>query len=426
MTRTLAWALAAALFTLPAMAQQASSTHTETVRRILESDGFRKAAALFDQEHDRWISEVIALTEIEAPPFKEERRGKAYAEMFRAHGLADVEIDAVGNVLGLRRGSGGPLLVVSAHLDTVFPEGTDVKVRREGDRLYAPGVGDDSTGLATLLQYVRALDAAGLRTKGDILFVGTVGEEGLGDLRGVRHLFTEGKYKGRIASFISLDGGGVTEFANGGVGSKRYRVTFKGPGGHSYGAYGIVNPMAALAASVVELYKIETPTKPKTTYSASVTGGGTSVNSIPNEVWMEFDMRSEEAGALADVERQLLAILNRAVEAENAARSTRDGKVSVEAKLVGDRPAGRTEASTDIVQYATAVYRAHGLTPVYRTSSTDSNMPMSLGIPALTMPRGDKGGRAHSLDEWVDVEKTSNVVVKRTGLGTILALAGME
>ena len=141
---------------------------------------------------------------------------------------------------------------------------------------------------------------------------------------------------------------------------------------------------------------------------------------------MEFDMRSEEAGALANVERQLLAILNRSVEAENGARSTRDGQVSVEAKLVGDRPAGRTEASTDIVQYATAVYQAHGLTPVYRTSSTDSNMPMSLGIPALTMPRGDKGGRAHSLDEWVDVEKSSNLVVKRTGLGTILALAGME
>lgn len=427
----LALITATALSCVPALAQEArpvpSPAHTETIQRILASDGYRKAVDLFDREHDRWVDEVIALTEIEAPPFKEAKRAQAYAGMFKAHGLTDVEIDTEGNVLGLRKGSGGGrLIVVSAHLDTVFPEGTDVKVKRQGTRLYAPGVGDDSTGLATLLQYVRALDGAGLRTKSDILFMGTVGEEGLGDLRGVRHFFTEGKYKDRVGAFFSLDGNLVTDITTGGVGSKRYRVTFKGPGGHSYSAYGVVNPMAAMSQAVVELYKTQVPSQPKTTYSASVTGGGTSVNSIPNEVWMEFDMRSEDAGELAKVEQRFLAVLNQAVETENGARSTKEGKISIEAKLVGNRPAGRTEAKTDIVLYATAAFDAHGIKPEYRTSSTDSNMPMSLGIQALTLPRGDKGGRNHSLDEWVDTDKQSNLVVKKTGLATILAVAGME
>ena len=222
------------------------------------------------------------------------------------------------------------------------------------------------------------------------------------------------------------DGGGVTDVTTGGVGSKRYRVTFKGPGGHSFGAFGIVNPMAAMSQAVVELYKLQVPARPKTTYSASVTGGGTSVNSIPNEVWMEFDMRSEDAAELDKVEKRFLTILNQAVETENHARSTKEGSITVDAKLVGDRPAGQTERNSDIVQFATASYMAHGIQPEYRTSSTDSNMPMSLKIQALTMPRADKGGRAHSLDEWVDVEKESNHKVKQIGLVTILAISDLE
>ena len=212
----------------------------------------------------------------------------------------------------------------------------------------------------------------------------------------------------------------------GGVGSKRYRVTFKGPGGHSFGAFGLVNPMTAMSQAVVEFYKTQVPAQPKTTYSASVTGGGTSVNAIPNEVWMEFDMRSEDAGELDKVEKRFLTILNEAVETENNARSIKEGKITVDAKLVGDRPAGQTDRNSDIVQFATAAYTAHGVKPVYRTSSTDSNMPMSLKIQALTMPRADKGGRNHSLDEWVDVEKESNLKVKQIGLTTILAVAGVD
>src|SRR5918997_5851199 len=234
LSRRLALAIVVgALSTAPALAQDPSPSHVEAVKRIVDSATYKRAVEIFDREHDRWIGDVIKLTEIEAPPFKEDKRAKVYMDMFKQHGLTDVEIDPEGNVLGMRKGTGGgPVVVVSAHLDTVFPEGTDVKVKRQGTRLYAPGVGDDSTGLATLLQYVRAMDAAGLRTKSDILLMGTVGEEGLGDLRGVRYLFKEGKYKDQIKAFFSLDGGGVTEFATGGVGSKRYRVTFKGPGGH--------------------------------------------------------------------------------------------------------------------------------------------------------------------------------------------------
>ena len=329
--------------------------------------------------------------------------------------------------MGLRKGTGdGPLVVVSAHLDTVFPEGTDVKVRRDGSRLNAPGVGDDSSGLATLLSLVRAIDAAGIKTKSDILFLGDVGEEGLGDLRGVRYFFTKGKYKDQTKYFFSLDGGSTTRIANCGVGSKRYRVTFKGPGGHSYGAFGLVNPMAAMAQTVVEFYKIQTPTKPKTTYSASVTGGGTSVNAIPNDVWMEFDMRSEDAKELDRLEKRFLAIVNQAVETENFARSTKEGPVSADIKLVGDRPAGRTDEKQDIVQIATAAFLANGSKPTYECGSTDSNMPMSLGIQAVTIPRVGKADRSHSLDEWIDTDRESNLLVKKTLLSTVLAVAGAQ
>lgn len=402
-----------------------TATAVATIKRIQSTPAFARAMAAIDAGHDTWVADIIALTEIPAPPFKETARAQAYRDMFIANGLTDVEIDAVGNVTGLRKGGGEGLIVVSAHLDTVFPEGTPVKVRREGDKLFAPGVGDDSTGLATQLAFIRAMNAAGIRTKADILFVGTVGEEGLGDLRGVRHLFTKGKYKGRAKAFFSIDGGGMDSVTIGGAGSKRYRVTFKGPGGHSFGAFGLVNPMTAMSQAVVDLYKVTVPTDPKTTFSASVVGGGTSVNAIPGEVWMEFDMRSATAAELARIEQRFLAILNEAAATENAARSTRDGRITVEPVLVGDRPAGATPLGADIVQFATAAHAAEGITLRYSSSSTDSNIPISLGIPAITISRVASGGRNHSLDEWIGIEKANNVKLKRIGLATILATAGL-
>lgn len=409
-----------------ANAETASPAAVKTIKAITGTAQFKRAEATFAAGHDQWVKDIITITEIPAPPFKETVRAKAFLEMLRAEGLTDLEIDAEGNVLGVRAGTqrGGKAVVVSAHMDTVFPEGTDVKVRREGDRLYAPGVGDDSTGLATLLQTLRAMNAAGYKTKNDIIFMGTVGEEGLGDLRGVRYLHTKGKYKDRIGAFFSIDGGGLDSFTAGGTGSKRYKVTFKGPGGHSYGAFGLVNPMTAMSQAVVDFYKTTVPTSPKTTYSASVVGGGTSVNAIPREVWMQFDMRSDSAEELAKVEQSLLAAVDNAVKSENAARSTKEGPISADKTLIGDRPAGHTDAKADIVQYGLAAYGLQGGGDVgLRYGSTDSNVAMSLGIPAITLSRIAVQGRGHSVDEWVEVTKDPNVKIMSANLAIILAVA---
>ncbi|MBU3078235.1 M20/M25/M40 family metallo-hydrolase [Sphingomonas sp. XMGL2] len=408
-------------------AQAPAARAVAEIRRIEATPAFRKAVAALDAGHPQWVEDIIRLTEIPSPPFKEAARARTYLEMFRARGLADTETDEEGNVLGLRRGTGGGgLIVVSAHMDTVFPEGTPVKVRREGDKLFAPGVGDDTTGLATLLKLIDAMNAGGIQTRDDILFMGTVGEEGAGDLRGVRYLFTKGKYKGRIKAFYSLDGGGLDSITTGGAGSKRYRVTFKGPGGHSYGAFGLVNPMVAMSQAVVDFYKIPVPQGIKTTYSASVVGGGTSVNAIPREVWMEFDMRSESAAELAKVEKRFLEILPQAAAGENAARSTKEGPITVDIKLIGDRPAGQTDRSSDIVQFASAAYAAEGIPLRFSSSSTDSNIAISLGIPAITIGRVANSGRGHSLDEWIGTEKEPNVRLQKMDLAMILAMAGMK
>ena len=422
----LAAAFALAGCALPAAAGPAPATAAPEIARIMNSGQFKKAASALRTGHDEWVENVIRITEIPAPPFKEEARAKAYLEMFRARGLTDVEIDEEGNVLGLRKGTGGDgLVIVSAHLDTVFPEGTDVKVRREGEKLHAPGVGDDSAGLATQLSLIDAMNAGNVRTRSDILFVGTVGEEGLGDLRGVRHLFTKGKYKDRAKAFFSLDGTGMDGIVTGGAGSKRYRLTFNGPGGHSFGAFGLVNPATALSYAIADFYRLEVPKEPKTTYSVGVIGGGTSVNSIPKEAWAEIDMRSESAAALAALEQGFLAIPARAAAAENQARSTAEGAITFEAKVIGDRPAGQTPESADIVRFATAAYAAEGIELGMHSASTDANLPISLGIPAVTMSRVASGGRAHSPDEWIGIEQADNVKLKRILLATILATAGM-
>ncbi|MCW3477061.1 M20/M25/M40 family metallo-hydrolase [Limobrevibacterium gyesilva] len=404
----------------------APTAPSPAIAALMASPAYRRAADTLAAEHDRTVEDIVTLTQIPSPPFGEEQRAQAYLEMLRAHGLDDVEMDGIGNVMGIRRGTGnGPMLVVAAHLDTVFPAGTDVTVRREGTKLFAPGVGDDTRSLAVLLAYMRAMDAAGIRTQSDILFVGDVGEEGLGDLRGVRHLFTEGKYRDRIKAFITVDSPDLDTIAVGGIGSKRYRVTFRGPGGHSFGAFGIVNPMYAMAQAMVELAKTQVPAKPKTTYAATVTGGGTSINAIPNEVWMDVDLRSQSADELARLETRFQAIVQQAVETENNARDTRAGRVSAELKLVGDRPAGATDMDSDLVRLATAAITAHGFAPRHEFSSTDANIPMSLGIPAIKIGSGGTGGRAHSLEEWIDVEKTNSVQGMTAGLTTILAVAGI-
>ncbi|UVF19205.1 M20/M25/M40 family metallo-hydrolase [Microvirga terrae] len=409
---------------------QTADEHTSEVKRIMDHASYKEAVKFIDGDYDRVIAEGIKLTEIPAPPFKEEKRAAAYAQMFKDVGLTDVEIDPEGNVLGIRKGTAGDgkFVAITAHLDTVFPEGTDVTVKREGTKLYAPGIGDDTLSLAINLGYIRALNSAKIQTKEDILFVGTVGEEGLGDLRGVRYLFTKGKYKDKIKAFFTVEGGGITSVTNGGIGSKRYRVTYKGPGGHSYSAFGLVNPAFALGEAISLFSRSFVPAKPKTTFNVGVITGGTSVNSIPFEVSMEVDMRSESDAELKRIEERLLTIVQQAADTENFARSTKEGKITVKAELIGDRPSGSTAETQPMYQFTKAALEANGYKPNYSWGSTDANMPMSLGIPALSIgAKGpDKNGRSHSLDEWADVEKGPFVKGMNTALIPLLAVTGLQ
>jgi acetylornithine deacetylase/succinyl-diaminopimelate desuccinylase-like protein len=373
-------------------------------------------------QYDQVIADLIRITETPAPPFKESKRAELVATMLRDAGLTNISIDEEGNVLALRPGTqDGPVFVVSAHLDTVFPEGTPIKVTREGNRLMAPGIGDDSLGLASLLAWARALEAGKVATRQPILFVATVGEEGPGDLRGVRYLFTKGAYKDRIGGFLSIDGSDAGRVVHAAVGSRRYRLAFKGPGGHSYGAFGIVNPMAAMAETVRGLYAIEVPADPKTTYAASVVSGGTSVNSIPDQILLEVDMRSSDPAALASLEQAMLAAADAAVARENATRSVAPGRITLDPQLIGDRPAGTTPKDHPLVHYALAAAQGAGFTPRLEASSTDSNIPISLGIPALTLGTGAGGGRAHSLDEYLNIDRDRFIAGLSVGLTVILA-----
>ncbi|ASR51675.1 M20/M25/M40 family metallo-hydrolase [Blastomonas fulva] len=380
-------------------------------------------------DYDRIVKELITITEIPAPPFGEQARAAYFAKAFKDMGLADVAIDAEGNVTGIRRGTvapGGPLVVISAHLDTVFPKGTNVTVRREGNTLNAPGVGDDTVGLTGMLAWIRAMNAAKVPTRHDILFVGTVGEEGPGDLRGVRYLFTKSAYKDRIAGFISVDGPDPSRIVNQAVGSKRYNIAFTGPGGHSYGAFGIVNPMAAMADAVKRLYETDVPASPRTSFAASVVSGGTSVNSIPDRIELQVDMRSPDPKALDRLEKRFLDIVDQAVAAENFARSTNLGEVGAEKTRIGDRPAGGTADTHPLVVTSQRVLAEHGFQTQLQASSTDSNIPMSLGIPAVTIATGGGGGRAHSVDEYVNVERNAFIGGLSSGLALVVAVANLD
>ncbi len=291
-------------------------------------------------------------------------------------------------MLGLRKGRGRGLLAVVAHLDTVFPEGTDVKVKRDGTKLLAPGVSDDSRGLAVMLAAVRAINGAGIDTDADLLFVGSVGEEGEGDLRGVRYLFDKGKYKDRITAFLAIDGPDPGRLVNGALGSKRYRVTFKGPGGHSYNAFGLVSPAFAMADAIHRLGALKVP--PKTTFNVGVVSGGTSVNSIPVEMSMDVDLRSESRAELDKVSLAFATMVRDAVEAENKTRSTAQGRLTADTMLIGDRPSGETSIESPFIQRVAAAMRAFGLKPNYEFQSSDTNIPISREIPAVASAWGHR------------------------------------
>ncbi|MFM1895011.1 MAG: hypothetical protein RLZZ385_85, partial [Pseudomonadota bacterium] len=337
--------------------------------------------ALIEQWEPETLAEQVRLTEIPAPPFQEQARAEYYLTQMQARGLTDATIDSEGNVIGLRRGSGdGPLLVIAAHLDTVFPMETDVTVEVRDGRYYAPGISDDGRGLTALLTLIQALQHSAIPTVGDILFVGNVGEEGPGDLRGIKAIFRD--YPG-IDGFISIDGSELGRVTTGATGSRRFSVEFTGPGGHSFGAFGLVSAIHAMGRAIARIGDLTVPTVPKTTFTVGTVSGGTSVNSIAADARFELDMRSNDAAELARLEARVREEAAAAVAEENA-RWNNNGEITVNFRLIGDRPVGGTATDDPLVQTAALAFAAVGA-PVgeLRTSSTDSNIPMSRGIPAI-------------------------------------------
>ncbi|GBD33068.1 MAG: aminoacyl-histidine dipeptidase [Gemmatimonadales bacterium] len=402
MNRLLTVLMAAFLLLPPALSAQGRPvSYDEQIRSIAMRPEVRRAFAVIEQIEPRSREDLIRLTEIPAPPFKEETRARAYAEMLRQAGADSVWIDAEGNVIALKRGrSRNRTVAMAGHLDTVFPEGTDVTVKIRGDTLYAPGIGDDTRGLVVVLNVLRAINQAPIVTEADVLFIGTVGEEGLGDLRGVKHLF--GSSGPRIDAFIAVDGGSPERIVHQGIGSKRYRVTFRGPGGHSWGAFGLANPHHALGAAIYHFVQEAdryTRQGPRTSYNVGVLSGGTSVNAIPFESVMEVDMRSVSPERLAGIDSIFHRAVRRALEEQNSLRRSGPA-LTVEVELVGDRPSGVLDPSTPIVQRAMAAARYLGLEPSLESGSTDSNIPIARGLPAITIGRGGVGGGAHSPGEW--------------------------
>ncbi len=408
----------------PLSAQQAAPQYRSQVDAIAANPAVAAALAQIE-ELDQWTLErQIEITETPAPPFMEEVRAEMYAELMRQYGADSVWIDEIGNVIALRRGvDGDRTIAVGGHLDTVFPEGTDVSIRMAGDTLFAPGVGDDSRGLANVLTLLRTMVDNEIRSRDDLLFIGTVGEEGLGDLRGMKHLFREGADP--IDAWIEIDGSGESSIVSMGLGSKRYRITFEGEGGHSWGAFGLANPAHALGRSMQIFQDVAdtlTRSGPRTSYNVGRIGGGTSVNSIPFEAWMEVDMRSLSPASLDRIEQVFLAAMDRAVVEENAL--AREGTpVRVVKDRIGDRPSGEMDPEHPLVQRAMAATEFIGEEPSLSRSSTNSNTPISLGIPAVTIGRGGIGANGHALDEyWVN--RNAPVAIQRALLLT-LAEAGL-
>lgn len=371
---------------------------------VLSRPGVASALQYLKTQEDAHIRKQIEIAEIPAPGWHEEKRAAFVAAEFKRVGLTDVQIDPIGNVLGWRRGRVPNTLVIAAHLDTVFPAGTDVTVKRNGARLSGPGLNDDSRGLVCLLALAEALNHGMVETNRTLLFVANVGEEGLGNLRGTRYLFTESPFRGQLDAFVTIDGLDLSTITNTAIGSRRYRITVTGPGGHSFFNFGIVNPAHALGRIIAHFADTEVPAKPITTYSVGLMGGGTSVNSVPFESWMEVDMRSEGAEALAALESSLRDAVRLGVAEENARRAKSGTTVKADFKLLGDRPVGLTPADSPLVQAFSWATRAAGDTPVLASGSNDSGFPVSLGIPGIAIGGGGRAGDMHSLTEWFEPE----------------------
>lgn len=399
------------------------STQAEAAFAAIQSDAkVRQGLDFIKNDHANTITDQKTIVAIPAPPFKEKVRAEYYLKRLKELGLKDVKMDSEGNVYGISPGTGkGPKLLVEAHLDTVFPEGTNTKPVEKDGKIYAPGIADDTRGLAALLSVVRAFNASGVKTVGDIIFCGTVGEEGLGDLRGMKAFFRDNK---DIAASVSIDGTSVSRITYLATGSHRYEVNFKGPGGHSFGAFGLPSAIHAMGRTIAKIGDVETPKNPKTTFTVGVVSGGTSVNAIAADAQMLLDMRSNSQEELLKVEAAILPLIQQGVDEENA-RWNHERKVSAEIKLVGDRPAGSQSPNSVVVQAAWLATKAIGQQPeLTPASSTNANLPISFGIPAITIGGGGQDGRNHSPDEWYD--PANAYLGPQKVFVTILGLAGID
>ena len=374
-----------------------------SIEALKASPKMAKALQIAFDEAELGMKEQIELCEIPAPTFEEAKRGQDIVRRMKAYGLTDVSVDDIGNVIGFRPGKGnGPVLAIGAHMDTVFPAGTDVTVKQEGNRYFAPGIGDNCSGLRALLQIIRSLNEADIQTQGDIYFVATVGEEGLGDIRGSKHFVATH----RIDGFIAIDNTEIGRILRGAVGSHRYRVTIEGPGGHSYGNFAEVgSAIHAMCIAGNMIAHLKTPKDPKTTFTIGTIKGGTSDNSIAPTCTVEIDMRSLNNEALLKIESEILACFDKAVAEENALWNITDPAKQVHWKKenIGNRPAGMRPADCPVLQVSRSALEVLGqkLTN-YGVSSTDANAPVSMGIPATCLSSGGIQYKCHTVNEYFD------------------------
>lgn len=398
------------------------SSQTEDAFSKIQGDpNVQRGLEFIKNDHANTIADQKTIVAIPAPPFKEKVRGEYYLKRLQALGLKSVMMDSEGNVYGIRPGTGGPKLFVEAHLDTVFPEGTNTQPIEKDGKIYAPGIADDSRSLAALLSVVRAFNATDIKTVGDIIFCATVGEEGLGDLRGMKAFFRDHK---DIAASLDIDGTSVNRITYLATGSHRYEITFTGPGGHSFGAFGLPSAIHAMGRAIAKISDVETPKEPKTTFTVGTVNGGTSVNAIAAKAQMLLDMRSNSQDELLKVEDNILPLIQEAVDEENA-RWSNDKKVSAEIKLVGDRPAGSQSSDLMVVQAAWLATKAINQEPeLTSASSTNANLPISIGVQAITIGGGGVDGRNHSFDEWFD--PTDAYLGPQKTFLTILGLVGID
>jgi len=393
------------------------------VAAVEKLPGIQQAYQFFTEQAAWILAEQIRITQIPAPPFAEAERARYFQEQFQRLGLVNVRQDEVGNVLGEYPGRGSELVIVSAHLDTVFLPETPIEVRRDASRYLAPGISDNSNGLVTLLALVRALREGGIQTRATLLFVANVGEEGEGDLRGVKHLLKDAARRERLRAMVVIDGSSNERLTRRALASKRFEVVIRGPGGHSWADFGLPNPVHALARVVSESTRFRIPKRPRTVFNVGKIAGGTAVNAIPYEASMKIDIRSESAAEITRLEAALRKAVERAVRAENQAAQRKE-KLSFELRVIGERPGGEVPESARIVEVFRAVDRHLGIQTQFHTSSTDANVPIALGLEAVAVGGGGRGGASHSLREWY--EPTGREAGLKRILLAVLLLAGVE